>query len=157
MSILYICVGAPASGKTTWSQQFCQEHPEFVYISSDGLRGTIGLSESDQSVSREVFLTMFIMERYFLRNGKSAIIDATNVRESNRREFIQIAVEEEAEIRFRIFKAKLETLKERNLKRDKVVPEDVIEKMYKNFTMPRKEEMNGYENWRLEIVGECTC
>ena len=51
---LYITVGLPGSGKSTYAKEFIKGK-EIEYLSSDSLRAVFGKSEEDQTVTPLVF------------------------------------------------------------------------------------------------------
>ena len=51
---LYITVGLPGSGKSTYVKNFIKDK-EIEYLSSDSLRAVYGKSEEDQTVTPLVF------------------------------------------------------------------------------------------------------
>lgn len=76
---LIITQGIPASGKSTWAQQFANEYPELVVVvSKDGIRNMLGkywVQEREplvKQMSRE-------MVSIALENGYTVIIDDTNL------------------------------------------------------------------------------
>ena len=86
---LIILVGPPASGKSTWGKKFAKEN-NVEYISTDAIRAQIGSGEGDQSVSREAFGIARNKVSTALGEGKSAMIDATNVNHKSRRDWINL-------------------------------------------------------------------
>ena len=50
MNTLYITVGLPGSGKSTYVKNFIKDK-DIEYLSSDSLRAVYGKSEEDQSVT----------------------------------------------------------------------------------------------------------
>src|SRR5690606_10629934 len=91
MSKFYFSVGASGSGKSTWCKKFLESNPNFVYLSSDALRKTIGGCESNQDVSGDVFRTLEYMTDYLLEHNYNVLLDSTAYRPKNRDKFIKIA------------------------------------------------------------------
>ena len=73
---LYLTVGAPGSGKSTFSKKFVENDDNIIRICPDEIRAVIGHSESDQSVSKKAFELTRHQARMFLKDGKNVIIDA---------------------------------------------------------------------------------
>ena len=85
---LVLLVGATGSGKSTFaSRWFAQTE----IISSDRCRGMVGDDENDQAVSSDAFDLAHEIAGKRLKNRRIAVIDATNVRASDRREWVEIA------------------------------------------------------------------
>jgi protein phosphatase len=85
---LVVLIGASGSGKST----FAAKHflPTEV-ISSDTCRGLISDDDTDQSVTADAFDLVRIIAEKRLKLRKTAVIDATNVRSSDRKTWIEIA------------------------------------------------------------------
>lgn len=141
---LTIMVGIPGSGKSTLAAKFAV-HENAIILSSDKLRGIIGVDENDQSVSHAVFTTMRAMAAYFLSEGKSVIIDATNVSKKARHPFVEIGRKYGAQLRLAVVRPSVEICKARNTARARVVPEFVIDRMHEAFEFPTAGECDVVE------------
>lgn len=130
-------VGIPGSGKSTIAKRYgdCT-----AVLSSDELRAVIGNGESDQSVSGQVFRTLETMAAYFLARGQNVVIDATNITKAARLPFILIGRKYKAFVQAWVVEVDVKTAKYRNARRERVVPEDVIDKMAARLEIPTKEE-----------------
>ena len=85
---LVVLIGATGSGKSTFAARWFS--PREV-ISSDDCRGWVGDDAGDQSLSADAFdLVRFIAEKR-LKNRRIAVVDATNVRATDRKSWIEIA------------------------------------------------------------------
>lgn len=117
-----------------------------VRLCPDDFRAKFGTGEDDQSVSAQAFgATRYGMEDA-LRNGKSVIIDATNMYRKTRKDFIKIAERFGATTIAVVFEAAKDTLLERNAKRGREggrnVPEDIIDRMLGRYERPTELEFN---------------
>lgn len=139
--MLYLSVGVSGSGKTTFIKKR-QESENFIYLSSDFCRGVLGKSESDQSVSKDVFNWLKISTHYFLKQGYTIFVDATFYKKESRKDFISIARKLNKRIVCYYFDIPLDICKERNLKRERFVPDHVIEKQYNNLQIPQNDEVD---------------
>src|SRR5688572_32901073 len=85
---LVVLMGASGSGKST----FARTHFKSTEIvSSDFCRGLVSDDENNQAASGDAFeLARFITAKR-LQNGLLTVIDATNVQEEARRDWIQMA------------------------------------------------------------------
>ena len=148
MPTVYILVGIPASGKTTIARRKVKEIPNTVHISSDDIRETMFGYANNQQENHLVFENMRAMTREALKLGKNVVYDATNLSRKRRMGFIkQLPKGVNTEAIY--VHTTLEQAKLRNSKRSRVVPEDVILRMYKNLQIPVKGE--GYS--KVSIVG----
>lgn len=78
------------SGKST----FAREHfGRFEVVSSDFCRGVVSNDENDQTVSKEAFDLLHSILHHRLRLGRLTVVDATNVRPEDRKQFVRIARE----------------------------------------------------------------
>jgi protein phosphatase len=85
---LIVLIGATGSGKST----FAAKHflPTEI-VSSDRARGLVADDESDQSASADAFELVAAIAGKRLKNRRLAVIDATNVRASDRKGWIDLA------------------------------------------------------------------
>ena len=87
---LYITVGLPGSGKSTYVKNFIKDK-EIEYLSSDELRAVYGKSEEDQSVTSFVFGHIKKKVDEFLKDDKNVLVDATSVNRKERSDYINTA------------------------------------------------------------------
>lgn len=144
MSNLYITVGAPGSGKSTWVESFKINNPHVTFISSDHLRSIFGRDENDQSVSAQVFRHMESEVDRLLSENKDVCIDATNMHLKARKPWVQLSKKHNAILHAYVFIVDRQVLIERNQNRGKVggrnVPVDVIDRMLNNYVTPSESE-----------------
>lgn len=134
MSTLYVLVGLPGSGKSTWAKM--QE--EAIWLSSDAIRAELYGSEEVQDNPSKVFNLMFKRTVEALNSGKDVIYDATNTSRKRRTALIRDIKNKTNGVTCCavVFATPIETCIERNNARDRKVPEEVIYKMYKSFNVP---------------------
>lgn len=131
-----VLIGVPGSGKSTWAAK-----QNATVISSDELRGVLNGDVKNQDLHAKVFATMRYLLRTRLELGATpTIIDATNIRRKDRKAWLQIANKFGASVDAVLFDLPIEVALERNRKRDRVVPEDVIRSMAKRLQLPIIEE-----------------
>lgn len=136
-------VGIPASGKSYFAQRAIEQFPnEFVWLSSDAIRGELWGNEEDQQNPGEVFNVMNNRAIAALNEGYSVIYDATNLNSKKRKATL-------AEITRRVNPAKSDFIatcyivtcsitecKQRQNLRSRKVPDEVIDRMAKSFQTP---------------------
>ena len=136
---LYIAVGLPGSGKSTYAKNFIKGK-NIEYLSSDELRAVYGKDETDQSVTSIVFGHIKRKVDEFLKDGKNVLVDATSVNRRERSDYINTAKKYGAKVVAIVFKMDRQGLIDRNKKRGeqggRVVPDFVIDKMLAKFEEP---------------------
>lgn len=140
---LYMLVGLPASGKSTYAKTL-----DGTIFSSDALRAELWGDESTQGDNNKLFIELHRRIKDCLRSGQNAIYDATNINYKKRMAFLQELKHIDCE-KICIFVAvPYDECVKRNRRRDRVVPEHIIERMYKNFECPYY-----FEGWNdIQII-----
>ena len=140
---IYIAVGLPGSGKSTYAKNFIKGK-DIEYLSSDELRAVFGKSEEDQTVTPLVFGHIKRKVDEYLKSGKNVLVDATSVNRKERSDYINTAKKYGAKVVALVFKMDRAGLIERNQKRGseggRVVPDWVIDKMLAKFEEPSHSE-----------------
>lgn len=138
---LVILVGPPASGKSTWGKKFSADN-QMVYVSTDEIRGQIGMGEGDQSVSAQAFDIARRKVREALKSNKSAMIDATSVNRKSRKDWIHIGRESDAFIIAVAFEVPIDELYRRDAQRSRHVGPEVIDKFVAKYERPSHQEVD---------------
>jgi predicted kinase len=131
-----VLVGLPGSGKSTYLERMGVRG-----LSSDTIRGLLADDERDQSIHERVFQTM----RYLLRQRLAierpvTYIDATNLRPEERRPYLEMGQQYGCDVEAVFFDVPLTVCRERNAGRDRIVPEDALEKMAAKLVAPTEDE-----------------
>lgn len=137
-----LTIGISGAGKTTYVEKYCSKD-KYVILCPDKFRGIIGKDQGDQSVNHPVFATMRAVLEYLLKyDDRDVVIDATSYSKANRKDFINIAHKCDAHVVAWCFGVPLEVAKERNRKRSRVVPDEIIERQFARLDIPTTPEVD---------------
>lgn len=120
---LVLLIGPAASGKTTWAASHFR--PSQI-LSSDSFRELVADDASDQAASRDAFQLLHGVVRARLERGLLTVIDATNLQRSARKPLLALAARFGRPSVAVTFDVPLGVLLERNTRRPRTVPEDVV-------------------------------
>jgi protein phosphatase len=87
---LVVLVGASGSGKSSFARTHFK--PTEI-LSSDACRGLVSDDENNQSATDDAFDVLHYIAAKRLKNGLLTVIDATNLRPEDRREYVRLARE----------------------------------------------------------------
>ncbi|WP_420629465.1 polynucleotide kinase-phosphatase [Candidatus Leptofilum sp.] len=85
---LVVLIGPSGAGKSTFARQHFL--PTEV-LSSDYFRGLLADDENDQTVTKDAFEALNYIAAKRLANGRLTVIDATNVKLQDRKQYVQLA------------------------------------------------------------------
>ena len=131
----YMMVGVPGSGKSFIANQILKG----TVVSSDAIRAELFGSEDDQNHNNEVFNELHKRVHALLAEGKDVIYDATNLSRKRRKNFIKELPADVEKIAV-VAATELDIILKQNSERTRVVPEEVIMRMFKQMTLPRHDE-----------------
>jgi predicted kinase len=146
MTTFIMMVGLVGSGKSTEAQRLAEKYDANIH-SSDAIREELSGDINNQDINDLVFRTLHKRIKEDLRNGKNCIYDATNISYKRRMAFLRELASIPCEKICVLMATPYEKCLKNNANRDRVVPEYVIEKMYRNFDVPWV-----YEGWDDIIV-----
>lgn len=126
--------GLPASGKSTWSKNFCIKNKDWVRVSRDDLRNMRGqywIPKQEKLIShweQELVATA-------LDHKKNVIVDATNFNKKYVKQIKDMCkmIDENVEFETKVFNVSVEECIKRDLKREASVGEKVIRGMYDKY------------------------
>lgn len=131
-----LLVGLPGSGKSTYAATL-----GVPVLSSDAIRLLLADDERDQTIHSRVFATLRYLLLQRLEIGRPVTyIDATHLTRAERKPYVDIARERNAEIEAVFFNTPLDVCLERNRNRSRQVPEDVMVKMSAKLQPPTSDE-----------------
>ena len=128
-------VGLVGSGKSTYAKQLAEE-TNAIICSSDAIREELCGDENSQDNNEEVFKILHSRIKENLKNGKNVIYDATNINSKRRRAFLSELRNIPCVKKCVIMATPFKMCCIQNESRDRVVPYEVIERMYKNWNTP---------------------
>lgn len=142
--IFVIMCGPPGCGKTTLANELVNDY-NFVRISPDDIREEICGDASDQSKNVEVFNYVYKRIYNFLKSGVNVVYDATNCRTVYRFKMMDM-VADLAKVKICMTsKRPLYECLQLNESRDRIVPGEVIERMYINMKKHPPVIFEGYD------------
>jgi predicted kinase len=130
---LFVLVGLPGSGKTTWLQE-----KSLPALSSDELRARLTGDAANQENNRLVFATLRRLCEARLRAGcPETYIDSTALTLRERRCWIRWAELHGCRVEAVFFDVPVTVCAERNARRHRVVPEEAMARMAARLVPPR--------------------
>lgn len=128
-----LCIGVPASGKSTWAKEFVKKNQNFVRTSRDDFRFMLkDMSMCEPKIEKLIGELQKNVILNALGCNLSVIVDNTNVKIKYINEFIDM-VKEYANVSYMVFDIPLKTCIERDNNREKKVGETVIKRMYDDY------------------------
>ena len=125
-------MGLPGSGKSTWL-----ERQGITGISSDWIRQVLADDPTDQSIHTRVFMTMRYLLGQRLAIGRPvSYLDATHLTPEERRPYVRIAQRYGANVEAVYFDVPLEVCRQRNLRRNRVVPDEALDRLAAKLVPP---------------------
>ena len=147
MTEFIMLVGLPGSGKSTYAEELKKEG--YRIHSSDAIRKELTDDVNTQDKNTEVFSILHSRIKDDLKNGISCVYDATNMSMKRRIAFLKELKNINCTKECILFLLPIEECKKRNVKRERKVPDKVIDKMIKQFDVPMKYE--GWDEISIEI------
>lgn len=126
-------VGLPGSGKSTFIRNTFKG---LKIHSSDEIREELSGDANNQKINTEVFDLLHRRIKNDLKNGLDCCYDATNINRKRRNAFLAELANINCYKTCYIIATPFEVCLNQNAHRSRIVPDKVIEKMYKNFEIP---------------------
>lgn len=137
--ILAVMVGIGGSGKSTYATGL-KTSLNAQLVETDTIRVELTGNAEDQSQNGRVFEVAKKRVNDYLSQGKNTIIDATSLNARDRKDWIDIAKKNNAEVRAYFIDTPISVCKSQNNKRQRKVPEWVIDKQANKLFAPTKAE-----------------
>jgi predicted kinase len=129
MSRIILLVGVPGSGKSTLATKLSKKG--FVILNADSIREEIWGDAAEQKEPQKIFGILYARLEELLKQGKDVAVDNTNLSYKLRKQVIDRARKAGCtDIQLWLLDVPLEVCLERNQKRDRSVPEDIVANMY---------------------------
>lgn len=139
MGSLIVLVGLPGCGKSYYANK-CQNSKKTKIVSSDSIRKELYGKEEEQGDSSKVFKIMYNRTLNYLKDGFNVIYDATNINMKKRYNLIHSLKDSlrNKQITYKclVWAAPYGYCLDQNNKRERKVPEEVIQRMYYSFEFP---------------------
>ena len=145
MLTIILTKGLPASGKTTWAENFVQGNPEYRNLNRDDLRYMLFGKDYKFSKARETQISdaQENLARMFIKDGLSLVISDTNLNPKVEQRWKVFAEYWKASFVIQDFTdVPLHTCIERDLLRGEKVGKKVINGMYTRYLEPKPYEGN---------------
>ena len=168
--ILFMMCGLPGSGKSTYAENIEYEGEKPIVHSSDKLREELYSDVGTQKHNGELFVELHKRIKADLKSGHSVIYDATNLSKKRRVAFLNELKKINCKRYCIVVLTPYEKCLEQNNMRERVVPDEVVSRMYKNFQPPaylegwdkiilsfNLGESDAKSRWDLETLFEGDC
>ena len=133
---IVVLVGLPGSGKSTYLERL-----GVSALASDAVRGLLADDQTDQSIHIEVFATLrYLLRRRLALERPVTYVDATHLTPRERRPYVKTGQIYRCSVEAVFFDIPIEVCRERNRRRERMVPEDVLERMAAKLVPPTLEE-----------------
>lgn len=137
--ILAVMIGISGSGKSTYATGL-KTSLNAQLVETDAIRQELTGNAEDQSQNSRVFAIAKKRVSDYLSQGKNVIIDATSLSMKDRKDWIAIGKNNNAEVRAYFIDTPIDVCKAQNNKRTRKVPEWVIDKQASKLHSPTRSE-----------------
>lgn len=136
---LIIMSGLPGSGKSTYAAKLAKKEHAWI-VSADEIRKYLYGDASRNDEPNKIFAKVFYSIHKGLSRKKSVIVDCVSVTAASRKKYLRKYEGEYDKSVCVYMDTPVEICKSRNSKRDRVVPDDAIDKFAERMEIPTKDE-----------------
>jgi len=129
--LIYLAVGVPGSGKSTWAKSWIQKNPNTLRLCRDDLRAMLG-NAPFLDPRGEKIVTKMIEQAIANKGDKDLVIDQTNCSVEFLKKLIKFCTAFD-EVTFQVFDVPTATCIQRDAVRDKKVGPEIINRMAKGL------------------------
>jgi predicted kinase len=134
--VVVLAIGLPGSGKSSWFKRH-----SITPLSSDLLRALLFDDPTEQRFQELIFSNLRSMLRArLIARRPTNYVDATNLTPHERHSWVKLAKDFGYEVQAVYFDVPVKVCLERNQRRQRVVPEDVMRRMAAKLRPPTFEE-----------------
>ena len=139
MAMFTMLIGIPAVGKSHYANEYIKTRHNTIIVSSNDIRQELWGDANDQQNPTRVFDEMFIRTVDAMKRGVNVVYDATNLiaktrkstldrlRKTLGKDFVAVAT---------VITCSISECKRRQGERDRKVPDEVIDRMVRQFQTP---------------------
>lgn len=145
MNNLYLMVGAPSSGKSTYAREFRKEHtPSPIIVSRDAIRFSMVKDGSPYFSKEKAVFKEFVREINEGLDEGDVIADATHINEVSRMKLIKRIDLSKCKVSCIVLLTdELTAIKRNHLREGRArVPDSVISENYARFTHPKADKFH---------------
>ena len=132
--------GLPGTGKDSWIKKYCSNIPE---ISLDNFRKNMKISPKDNQ--GQVIQAAKNQARIYLRKHQSFVWNATNITFETRNKLVNFFEKYGASVHIVFLETSWQKELQRNKKRERVVSENLIERMLNKLELPERFEAHNVD------------
>jgi predicted kinase len=134
--VVVLAIGLPGSGKSSWFKRH-----EIMPLSSDLLRALLFDDATEQRFQDLIFSNLrSMLKARLIARRPTNYVDATNLTPHERQNWIKLAKDYGYEAQAVFFDVPVEVCLERNQRRQRIVPEDVMRRMAAKLRAPTFQE-----------------
>lgn len=144
LPLCHFLIGPPGCGKSTFANLLTQLYPTAIIVSTDQIRLSLFGDESIQGDWSLIEAKAITQIRAAIQAGKPVIYDATNVKKEWRLSLIKQVTTQNVQWIAWHLQTPVEVCKEWNKKRNRQVPEEVIEALFQALQENPPDKSEGF-------------